>query len=146
MNEIQRIVGVVLIVIGVAVAIHMIAEPVYHVSSEASPYSPVWNILNPFMALAVVLGVIFGYLRKKAADREANGAPVTREYIAANTQLYGFLFVGILFFWNWFNLLSSDFTAVGADAVSLVWAFIDAALPLLSVTLGLHLVRNGNQQ
>ena len=146
MNVIQRIAGVALIIIGVVVAVHTIVEPLYHISSEASPYSPVWNIIDPFMALAVVLGAIFGCLRRRAADGEGNGAPVTREYLAANTQLYGFLFVGILFFWNWFNLLNPGYSAVGADAISLVWAFIDAALPLLSVTLGLHLVRNGKQQ
>ena len=146
MIVIQRIAGVVLIVIGVVVAVHTIIVPLYHVSTEASPNSPIWNILDPFMALAVVLGVIFGCHRKRAAGREGNGAPITREYLVANTHLYGFLFVGILFFWNWFNFLSPDFTAVGADAISVVWAFIDAALPLLSVTLGLHLVRNGKQQ
>ncbi len=146
MDFIERIVGVVLIVIGLVIAIHTIIEPLYHVSTDASPYSPGWNILDPVMALAVVLGVIFGCLRKRAVDRDGNGAPITRAYLAANTQLYGFLFIGILFFWNWFNLLSPDFTAVGADAIDLVWAFINAALPLLSVTLGLHLVRTGTQQ
>ncbi len=49
--------------------------------------------------------------------------------------------MGILFFWNWFNLLSPAFTAVGPDAVSLVWGFIDAALPLLLGAMGLSLLR-----
>ena len=89
--------------------------------------------------------MIFGYLRKRAVGRESNGTPITREYLAANTQFYGFLFVGILFFWNWFNLLSSDYSAVGADAISLVWAFIDAALPLLTVAMGLHLAQRQQQ-
>ena len=145
MNLIQRIAGVALIVIGVVIAVHTIGEPLYHASSEVSPYSPAWKILDPVMALAVVLGVIFGYLRKMAADRGGDSSPVTREYLAANTQFHGFLFVGILFFWNWFNSLSPDFTAVGDDTVSLVWAFIDAALPLLSAALGLHLVRTHHQ-
>ena len=140
---IRRIVGVVLVAIGTVVAVHMIVEPLYHASSEVNPYSPIWNILDPFMALAVVLGVIFGYIRKKGMGHEGGGAPITREFLSANTLFYGFLFVGILFFWNWFNLLSPGFTAVGTNAVSLVWAFIDAALPLLSGVMGLSLLKGG---
>ena len=143
MDIFRRSVGVVLIVIGAVVAVHMVVEPLYHASSEASPYSPIWSIINPFMALAVVLGVIFGYIRKRDVDQEGGGAPISREFLSANTLFYGFLFVGILFFSNWFNLLSPDFTAVGTDTVSLVWAFIDAALPLISGVMGLSLLKCG---
>ena len=143
MDIFRRIVGVVLIAIGAVVAVHMVVEPLYHASSEASPYSPIWSIINPFMALAVVLGVIFGYIRKRGVDHEGGGTPISREFLSANTLFYGFLFVGILFFSNWFNLLSPDFTAVGTDVVSLVWAFIDAALPLLSGVMGLFLLKDG---
>ena len=64
MDIFRRIIGVVLIVIGAVVAAHMILEPLYHVSREASPNSPIWNIIDPFTALAVLLGVIFSYIRK----------------------------------------------------------------------------------
>ena len=141
MDMLTRIVGVVLIVIAAVVAVHTIVEPLYHTSGAASPYSPIWNIINPFMAVAVVLGVIFSYIRKRGVDREGGGAPVTREFLAANTLFYGFLFVGILFFWNWFNVQSAAFTAVGMDSIALVWAFIDAALPLLSGAMGLSLLK-----
>ena len=140
MDMLRQIVGVVLIVVGVVVAVHAVVEPLYYVSTEASPDSLIWSIIDPFMALAVVLGVIFGYIRKRGVDHDG-GAPVTREYLAANTLFYGFLFVGILFFWNWFNLLSPGYTAVGPDTVSLVWGFINAALPLLSGAMGLSLLR-----
>ena len=136
-----RIVGAVLIAVAAVVAVHTIAEPLYHTSSAASPYSPIWNVINPFMAVAILLGVIFAYIRKRSVDREGGGAPVTREFLAANTLFYGFLFVGILFFWNWFNLHNAAFTAVGMDAIALVWIFIDAALPLLSGAMGLSLLK-----
>ena len=141
MTTVRHVIGVVLIAIGVLVAVHTIFEPLYHVSSEASPYSPVWGFINPLSALAVVLGVSYGYLRKRGVDQEGGNAPVSREYLAANALFYGFLFVGILFFWNWFNLLNPGFTAVGAEAVSLVWAIVDAALPLLACAMGLSLLK-----
>ena len=81
-----------------------------------------------------------------ASHHQARTYPqaVTGEFIAANAQFYGFLFVGILFFWNWFNLLSPAFTAVGENAVSLVWILIDATLPLLLGAMGTFLLRRNS--
>ena len=136
----KRISGVILIVMAVVVAVQTIVEPLYHTSSEGQPYSPLWSIIGWLMILPIALGLIYGYLRKKDVDSEGGGA-VTREFLAANTQFYGFLFVGILFLWNWFNQLSPGFTAIGADTVTLVWILVDAALPLLSGAMGMFLLR-----
>ena len=140
----KRISGVILIVMAVVVAVQTIVEPLYHTSSEGQPYSPLWSIIGWLMILPIALGLIYGYLRKKDVDSEGGGA-VTREFLAANTLFYGFLFVGILFLWNWFNQLSPGFTAIGADTVTLVWILVDAALPLLSGAMGMFLLRgDGN--
>ena len=144
MDTLKRISGIFLVLMAVAVAVHTVVEPLYHTSSKGQPYSPLWDILDPLMALAIALGVIFGYLRKKAADSEGDSGAVTREFVAANAQFYGFLFVGILFFWNWFILLSPAFTAVGAETASLVWILIDATLPLLTGAMGVFLLRGGS--
>ena len=128
----RRIAGVALIAIGVMVAVHTIIEPLYHVSSESSPYSPAWSVIDPSMALAVVSGMIFGCARQRAADSGGGRQPVTREHPAPKTQFYGFVPVGVLSFWNRFNILSPDFTGVGADTISPVWGITDAALPCAS--------------
>ncbi len=141
MSGIQRLFGIVLMVTGIVVAVHTVVEPLYHVSSEELPYSPLWTHINRLMLLSIVLGVIYSYIRIKGAGGAGGAGPVTREYLAASVQLYGFLFVGILFLWNWFQLSNPEYSVIGADVHSLVWAFIDAALPLLTVTLGLHLWR-----
>ena len=146
MDTLKRLSGTFLVLMAIAVAVHTAVEPLYHVSGEGQPYSPLWEILDPLMALAIALGVLFGYRRKKAADREGSRAAVTREFVAANVQFYGFLFVGILFFWNWFILLSPTFTAAGADTTSLVWILIDATLPLLTGAIGMSLLRRGNDR
>ena len=144
MDALKRICGLFLVLMAVVVALHTVAEPLYHVSSEGQPYSPLWDILNPLMAVAIVLGVLFGYSRKKGVDREGSSASVTREFVAANVQFYGFLCVGILFFWNWFILHSPEFTAVGADTATLVWILFDATLPLLTGAMGAFLLRGSN--
>ena len=140
MDMLRKIIGILLIVVAAAVAIHTIIEPLYHASTDAQPYAPLWNILDPIMAVAIILTVIFGYIRKRDACSEA-GTTITREWISANVVFYGIIFIGIMFFGNWFNLLSPSFTAIGSDAVSLAWIIIDAALPLLLGAMGMHLFK-----
>lgn len=145
MDMIKRISGIVFVVVAVAVAVHAVVEPLYHVSAEAGVYSQrIWFILDLFMLLTVVLGVVFGYIRKRDSSSEEGSRTITREFLAANTLFYGFLFVGILFCWNFFNFLTflrHEFIAVGADTISLVWILIDATLPLLAGTMGISLLR-----
>ena len=141
----RRIIGIVLIGIGVAVAVHTIVEPLYHVSSEAHPYSPLWTVLDPLMGLAIVLGLIVGYPRMKRASSAGPDAPVTWERLAATTMFYGFLGVGILFFWSWFTTMSvsADFApGKGENVSALVWMIIDTLLPLLLGATGVSLLRD----
>ena len=144
MDTLKRISGLFLVLMAIAVAVHTVVEPLYHASSKEQPYSPLWEILDLLMAVAIVLGLLFGYARKKGVDSEGSSAGVTREFVAANVQFYGFLSVGIMFFWNWFILYSPAFTVIGEDTVSLVWILIDATLPLLMGATGMFLLRGNN--
>lgn len=141
---IKRISGVILVVMAVLVVAQTIGEPLYHVSEEAGAYSRmIWDTLNPLMLLTIVLGVIFAHIRKRDLAVEDGNRMITREFITANTQFYGFLFMGILFCWNWFNTLTPGFSAVGADPRNLVWLLINATLPLLAGSMGIYLLRQG---
>ena len=135
----QRLSGIILVVTGIVVAVHTVVEPLYHVSTEGSPYSPLWTYINWLTLLSIALGVFYSYIRTKDAGGAGGDGPVTRESLVACIQLYGFLFVGILFLWNWIQLFSPEYTAVAAEVNSVVWIFIDATVPLLTVPLGLHL-------
>ena len=79
--------------------------------SDGQPYSPLWTILDPLMVAAVAAGLIFAWLRKRAAGGGPDGDSVTRAWLAANTWFYGLLGVAILLLWNWFSLLSPRYTA-----------------------------------
>ena len=103
MDMLRRTSGAVLLLMAFAVALHTIVEPLYHASSKASPYSPVWSVLGWLMFVPLALGVTFGYLRKRDAGRAGPAGAVTRELLAAQTHFYGGLFFGIMFLWNWFN-------------------------------------------
>ncbi len=140
MDMLKKIIGILLIITAAAVAIHTVVEPLYHTTSDAQPYAPLWDILDPIMAVAIVLTIIFGFIRKRSACN-AEETNVTREFLSANFVFYGIVFIGIMFFWNWFNLLRPAFNAVGPDAVSLAWIIIDATLPLLLGAMGMHLFK-----
>ncbi len=137
----KRIAGFYLIAVAVVVAVQTVVEPLYHVSADGQPYSPLWTILNPLMALAIVVGVAAAWQCKRAVDSEGGDGPVSRAFLVANTLFFGLLFFGILYLWNWFNLLSPGFTAIPYETVTLVWIIVDAALPLLWGATGVALLR-----
>ena len=143
---IRRACGLFLVLVAVVVAVHTVAEPLYHASSESQPYSPLWNFLDPLMVAAVAVGLLCAFLRKRRACRNQDGSAISRPWLVANTQFYGLLLVAILLLWNWFNLLSPRFTAIGDETVSLVWILIDAMLPLLLGSLGISLLRTNRDE
>lgn len=144
MNMITRVVGVFLIAIAAVIAIHAVVEPLYYTSTESSPDSPAWGYINVFTALSVVLGVIFGYLRKQGVD-DAGGAEVSWGRIAANVLFYGFAFVGVIFLWNWFGMINDrKFSIAGDGTIWLAWRLVFSTLPLLSGALGMELLRGGS--
>lgn len=137
---IKKVLGLALIVMAIAVAVHTVVEPLYHVSEPGQPYSPFWMLLDPPMVLAWAVGMVFASLRKRAVDHEG-GETVTREYLAANVLFYGFLAVGILLLWSYFNLLNPNYAPAGSDAVTTLWMLIDVTLPLLFGAMGVNLLR-----
>lgn len=141
MDAAKRVAGAVLIVIAVIVAAHTIAEPWYHTSTPEQPYSPIWSYIDPLSALAVILGVGFGFARKRALDGEPSASAATWGRLAANTLFYGFVFVGIIFFTDYFSLLNEAYTALNASAATILWTLVDALLPLLAGALGAALLR-----
>lgn len=145
MNTVTRVVGVFLIAVAAVVAIHAVVEPLYYTSTESSPDSPAWDYINVFTALSIVLGVVFGYLRKRAVDERSDGSDVSWERIAANVLFYGFVFVGVMFFWNWFTVINDRrFSVAGDGTIWLVWRLVFCTLPLLSGAMGMALLRGGS--
>ena len=136
----RQIIGVVLMVIAAIVAIHTVVEPLYFDSSlTGSGYNEgVWAIINPLTALGFIAGIIMSFLRKRAVDTEGG---VTWDRLAASVLFYGFVFVGILFFWNWFNLLNPRFTAIHPAAIQQTWIIIDAGFPILAASLGMRVFK-----
>ena len=144
MEALKRIIGIVLIVIAAIVALQTIFEPVYHTSTDDSPYSSAWDYINPLSAISIILGLIFSCIYMSRLSENSS----VQEFIGANSLFYGFIFVAIIFFWNWFGIsgVGSDFTAVGMDTRALIWILFDAILPPLNIAMGISLLRAGSSE
>ena len=139
MGVIRRLIGVLFIIVALIVAVHTVIEPLYHVSTSDRPYSPLWDFINPLSAASIMVGLLCSFIRLIASRANAS----VQQFIAANTMFYAFVFIAIIFFWNWFGIIGAgqEFTAIDNDTRSLVWIFFDALLPPLNIAMGLHLIR-----
>ena len=134
MQILNRLVGALLLLTAAIVGIYFVVDQL-----EVLPL--LWGELDYLMALALVLGVIFAYLRKRSLESAGLDRIVTRRYFEANLLFYGFIAMAMLFFWNWFDLL------VDADPQDtdhkIVWIIVDTVAPLLWGALGIFLLRGG---
>ena len=144
MDIIKRIIGVFLVIHGVACGLFSIIEHLFDyvsgLDASALGYSPVWLYLDPATAVGIALALLFALLRKMATQRDGSaGAGITRAYLEANALFYGFLFVAILFYRLWLG----DLTGRGSFPVAadVQWSIVYALYPLLSVALGIALAR-----
>ena len=142
MDILKRVIGIFLILAGIAVAGHLIVEPLYHTSTEADPSSPLWQVFHPVVIAAIVFTLIFSYARKRDVEQGWDGSVVSREFLSANVSFYGSLVVGILYFWNWFNDLSPAFTAIGGDVITITWTIVGVALLPLSAAMGVSMLKS----
>ena len=140
MGTLKQIVGVILILIAAIVAIHTVIEPVYHTSTDESPNSPIWDIINPLTAIAIILGLIFGYCRMSRAGAKIRAVQSLSRRTRYSTDFCSqpYSFSGTA---SAISGVGKEFTAVGADVRSLVWIFFHALFPLLSGAMGVHLLR-----
>ena len=142
MDALKRVAGGYLLLTAAVVGTFSVVEPLFHVSTEDAPYSPIWDYIEPFTGLAILLGIGFSYARKReAGNLDANG-PVTWGPLVANVLFYGLVGVGLMFFWNWFNLLNAAYTVLGDSEAGLAWKVTDVAFPLFSGALGAVLLRD----
>lgn len=141
METLNRIVGAVLIIIAAIIGIHTVVEPVYYTSTDAAVYNPVWAYIHPLSALAMILGVIYGYIRSRSFAHESGASAATWGRLAANTLFYGFAFTGIVFFSIWFTLLNPDHTTLAPASAGFLWTIVDVLMPVLSGALGIALLR-----
>ena len=134
MDIVTRAVGALLLLTAAIVGIYFVVDQL-----EVLPF--IWAELNYLMALSIVLGVIFAYMRKRSLEASGLDRIITRRYLEANILFYGFLLIAMLFFWNWFDILI-DVDPQDTDH-HIAWIIVDTVGPLLWGALGIFLLRGG---
>ena len=100
MDMVKRLLAIFLVATAVATALNLILTPVYHNGSAAYP---VWEILNWFLAAAVLVSLVVSILRRLALRSEKAS---TLEYVRTSMTFYGAIALTMLFFWEWFWTLN----------------------------------------
>ena len=136
MNAFKRLVGAYLVGLGAIVAVHFITTQFYDPTWTGDSIA-VWQVLDPLMAIGIVIVLITAFQGKCGLDRQSNGDTVSRQYLETNFTFYFgiVLFIGLL--WNWIGV---GFIEPTNDNV-LLWLLIDTTLPPFVGAAGIRLLR-----
>ena len=129
---VKRLAGAYLAIVGAAVAVHFVLDPLIYEWAEGDGTPIVWIILDWLMALGLAIALWVTFEAKRAADAGSD----LREYLTANLGFYVAAALALLLVWN---AVQIDWAAGDQTPDGQVWVFIDVVLPLLFVTLGLRL-------
>ena len=133
MSILIRATAAYLVLLAAVVAINFVITPLYHPGGD-EPFT-VWAILNWFMALGMVIALAASYVDKRRVD--GDGSTEMKRYVNANVVFYATAIVSLLFFWNWFSLLSPNNEPDGQ-----FWAVIDTLMPLVLGVTGFRMFRS----
>lgn len=135
MEAIKRIFGAVHLVLAVVVGVQFIVAPLYDAV-------PVWEILNWLMAVGVIAGVVFSYMRWTGAKASDHG-----ERVGSGAMLIGAIAVLLLFFEQWFTtrlFASNGDDGLILDRINLWWQVVNVIFVIVSGEIGMWLLGIGH--
>ena len=131
METLRRPLAVIVGLTAVAVLVHFVLGPVYEDAVESGD---VWNILNWFMAFAVVVALVVTFRAKRDAE---SGDCDTKTYFAVNAKFYTAAALAVLFFRNWVDEMAGG--GSDGDVNGNYWVLIDTIYVILMAWVSLHL-------
>ena len=134
MQLVTKIVAAYLVIVGLAVFLNLIATPLYH---DGSPDYPIWKILNWFMAVAVLIILVVGFMRKRVLDSAGDEGASTLDHVRGSFVFYGGIVLAMLFFWEWFWTLNPDSETGEAVTSHMVYfPLVDSLFTVLALIVG----------
>lgn len=126
--------GILLIVLGTIVGLHFLYDPIFHISTSETPFSPYWKYVDIVMMLIIAIGLVVSLLPSKKY-------PGTSACTPNNIYGIGFFVLLLLFTWNYAQIHNPSYLELGAteQVHSLVWVIIDVSAVTLSISLGKNL-------
>ena len=139
MGILKRVLAVIHIVLAIAVGLNWIATPLYHDGSDSYP---VWEFLNYFMAVTVLVALIVNFLSKRALDREKSDGSLNRPYFEANLAFYASIVLALWYYWNFFGSLFPETESAAVGLIHLeMWTLINPLFVLTTGVTGFRLWR-----
>ena len=134
--NIKSILGIILIIVGVALFVNVIIEPL--LAQAGVDQRPIWLVVDLLVALGLIVAFVSNYQRKRAHDAAAD-RNMTREYVEVNLLFWGVVAAAIWFLPIWFQfMLGSE------DFPHMMWIVADTFAVLILLTTGLHLMRSAS--
>lgn len=131
--ERNRLIGIYLTIVGIAVAVQFILYPLYGNNTDAG--ITIWLVLDWFMALGLVLSLYTTNQRRQKGNADSESCCST-----ADVMFYGTAILALAFFPNWFG---EAFTQhVNEAAAWTIWHVIDSVMPVLFIAEGRRLLRS----
>ena len=139
METLRKPLAVILGLTAFAVLFHFVLSPFYEDVVESDD---VWNVLNWFMALAVIVALIATCIAKRNADADSCD---TNTYICVNVAFYVTAAVAILFFWNWFDDMTAGEDGQG-QTHRFFWVVINVLFVIITGSLSAHLWKGASRE
>ena len=131
-----------LVVVGFSAWALLIATPLYH---DGSPEYPHWQILNYFMAAAVLIMLIKGFLMRRGHAHQGGGCPDMLEHLRVSVAFYGTIVLSTLFYWGWLWTLNPESETGEAVTSHLVYfPIVDSLFVVLCLLIGRRFWQEGS--
>ena len=134
MLVLSRLLSVYLVLTAFAVFFNLILTPLYH---DGSSEYPIWQILNWFMAAAVVLSLIVNFRRRYSIG---DWRYTDIENLLVSTTYFASIALAMLFFWGWLWTLNPG--SETGDAVTshvIYFPLVNAIFVIVSLSTGRYL-------
>ena len=132
MQLVRKIIAAYLVIVGLAVFLNLMATPLYH---DGSDDYQIWKILNWFMAVAVIIVLVVGCLRKRALDNMDDVSVI--DHLRGSFVFYSAIVLTMLFFWEWFWTLNPDSeTGEAVTSHMIYFPAVDSLLTVLAIVVG----------
>ncbi len=130
----DRLIGLYLTIVGIAVAAQFVLFPLYGHSSDAG--LNIWMTLDWLMAIGLVLALVTTNQRRQMGEGEDKSCCS----VAANVMFCGTAILALAFFPNWFGEAFTEHT--NDTAAWTIWHIIDSVLPVLFIAEGRRLLKS----
>ena len=91
--------SVYLMFMALLVGLYFVAAPIIHGDTDEFP---IWEVINYFMAIAVVIALAASLMHKRAMESLGRAVDVT-QFLRINIAFYSALWLSLWFFWKWFE-------------------------------------------